>query len=145
MNFLTTLMEVSTVVDPDAAKAAAKAAEGASSSGGVMSNVSPAFTMIFYTVVILAVFYFISVRPERKRQKKIEDLRKQIKVGSTVVVTNGMFGKVVDVTVDCFVVEFGLNKGITVPVLKKDCYLSQEPNLSNKEVPEEESKDKEKK
>lgn len=142
MNFLTTLMEVSTVVDPNAGKAAANTAKTVASGSTSLFGMSPAMALIFYTVVFLGIFYFVSIRPERKRQKKIENLRKQIKPGSTIVISNGMFGKVVDITVDCFVVEFGLNKSISIPVLKKDCYLSQEPNLTNKELPKEETEEK---
>ena len=47
-----------------------------------------------------------------------------------------MFGKVVDITAECYVIEFGTNRGVRIPVIKQEVYAKKEPNLSNK--PEEE-------
>ena len=48
---------------------------------------------------------------------------------------------VVDVTAECYIVEFGMNRGVRVPVLKSEIAYVKEPNLSNKvEEPVEEEK-----
>ena len=60
-------------------------------------------------------------------------MRNKIKPGDSVLCNNGMYGKVVDVTAECYIVEFGMNKGIRVPVVKSEIALVKEPNLSNKE------------
>ena len=63
-------------------------------------------------------------------------MRENIKIGDPVLLANGMFGKVVDITAECYVIEFGTNRGVRIPVIKQEVYAKKEPNLSNK--PEEE-------
>ncbi len=58
----------------------------------------------------------------------------KIKPGDSVLCNTGMYGKVVDVTAECYIVEFGMNKGVRVPVIKSEIALVKEPNLSNKEL-----------
>ena len=48
----------------------------------------------------------------------MEELRNEISVGDTVMLNSGLFGKVADITAECFVIEFGTNKGVKIPVLK---------------------------
>ena len=119
------LATVNTVVGSgDAASSAASAADTAAStsSGGGLS-----MSWIFiYIIVIFVAMYFMSIRPQKKRQKELEEMRNKIKPGDSVLCNNGMYGKVVDVTA-------GMNKGIRVPVVKSEIALVKEPNLSNKE------------
>lgn len=123
------LASVNTVISSGDAAPAADAAATASSSGGGLS-----MSWIFiYIIVIFAAMYFMSIRPQKKRQKELEAMRSKIKPGDSVLCNNGMYGKVVDVTAECYVVEFGMNKGIRVPVIKSEIALVKEPNLTNKE------------
>jgi preprotein translocase subunit YajC len=46
------------------------------------------------------------------------------------VTTNGLFGKIADVGEDCFVVEFGTNRGVRIPVLKTDVVAVREPKMT---------------
>ena len=63
----------------------------------------------------------------------MEQMRSKIKPGDSVLCNTGMYGKVVDITAECYIVEFGMNKGIRVPVIKSEIAYVKEPNLSNKE------------
>ena len=75
----------------------------------------------------------ISIRPQKKREKEADAMRSMIKPGDSVLLNNGMYGTIVDVTAECFIIEFGTNKGIRIPVIKQEVALVREPNLSNKE------------
>lgn len=135
MNFLTILLDASTQVAPssgNAAKAAGDAAQTGIPGGTVPMN--PMLMIVIYCVVIFGALYFFSIRPQKKRERALEDMRSQISPGDSVLLNSGMFGKVVDVTAECFIVEFGTNKGILIPVLKQEVLMKKEPNLSNKAI-----------
>lgn len=68
------------------------------------ASISPVFTII-YLVVIVAVMYFLMIRPERKRRKEAEELRNSISVGDTVTTIGGIVGKVVDMKDDFITIE----------------------------------------
>ena len=107
-----------------------------SSSGGFLSGMNPIVMVVLYCVVILAIFYIFSIKPQRKKDKALQEMRESIKVGDSVLLSTGFYGKVVDVTAECYIIEFGTNKGIRIPVVKQSVYAVKEPNLTNK--PEEE-------
>ena len=79
---------------------------------------------------VIAVFYFLTIRPQRKRDKKMKEMQSTIKVGDNVLVTGGMFGRVADVGHDCFVVEFGTNRGVRIPIRKSDVLTIQTPKMT---------------
>lgn len=84
---------------------------------------------IIYAVFIGAMWVLIW-RPQKKRAKQLSALREGIKVGDSVITSAGMYGKVVDIGTDVFVIEFGTNKGIRIPVSKSDIADVKEPNLT---------------
>ena len=123
------LAQVNTVVSSgDAAGATTTAAASSGTSGGLGMS-----WIFIYIIVIFAAMYFMSIRPQKKRQKEMEERRSKIKPGDSVLCNTGMYGRVVDVTAECYIVEFGMNKGVRVPVLKSEIAYVKEPNLSNKE------------
>ena len=60
---------------------------------------------IVMLVVMLAIFYFLLIRPENKRKKKAEAMREGIKKGDTVTTIGGIVGKIVHVNKDTIVIE----------------------------------------
>ncbi len=66
----------------------AQAQTAASQPGG-----SPMVSMIFM-VGLFVFFYFIAIRPQRKRQKEHDDLVGALQKGDEVVMTSGLLGKV---------------------------------------------------
>ena len=103
-----------------------------SSSGATKSGLNPMMMIILYCVVIFGVLYVFSIRPQKRKEKELQNVRNTIKAGDSVLLANGLYGKVVDVTAECYIVEFGINKGVRVPVLKQEVYAKKEPNLTNK-------------
>ena len=67
---------------------------------------------------------------EEETDKEMKEMQEAIKVGDMVVTNSGMYGKVVDVVNNLFVLEFGLNKGIRIPIEKNAVVGVKEPNLS---------------
>ena len=78
---------------------------------------SSLITIVIYFVFIFAVFYFIGVRPQKKEQKKRDEMLGKMAIGDYCVTTSGMYGQVIDITNDMVIVEFG-NKNCRIPMLK---------------------------
>lgn len=61
-------------------------------------------------VVMVAVFYFMLIRPENKRKKEAENMRSSVKAGDKVITIGGVTGTVVSVKDDKFVMETGADQ-----------------------------------
>ena len=62
-------------------------------------------SMIVMLIVMVAVVYFMMIRPENKRKKEAEATRESIKNGHKVTTIGGIVGTVVDVKEETFVME----------------------------------------
>ena len=60
---------------------------------------------VLMLVIMVAVFYFMLIRPENKRKKEAEELRSNVKIGEQITTIGGVVGTVVSVKDDKFVVE----------------------------------------
>ncbi len=67
-------------------------------------------TTILMLVIMVAVFYFLMIRPENKRKKEAEQMRSEMKIGDKITTIGGIVGKVVDIKEDKFVVETGADQ-----------------------------------
>ena len=65
---------------------------------------------IIMLVMMLAVMYFMLIRPENKRKKEAEAMRSALKVGDKITTIGGIMGKVVDIKDDKFVIESGADQ-----------------------------------
>ena len=65
---------------------------------------------VFMLVAMLAIMYFVMIRPENKRKKEAEEMRAAVKKGDKVVTIGGITGTVVDVKDNKFVLETGADQ-----------------------------------
>lgn len=65
---------------------------------------------IIMLVVMIAIMYFLLIRPENKRKKEAEQMRSAVKTGDEVTTIGGITGKVVNVKEDKFVLETGADQ-----------------------------------
>ena len=65
---------------------------------------------VIMLLLMLAIFYFMLIRPENKRKKEAENMRSSVKVGDKVTTIGGIMGKVVHVSDDKFVLETGADQ-----------------------------------
>ena len=61
-------------------------------------------------VVMLAVFYFMLIRPENKRKKEAEEMRSSVKTGDKITTIGGIVGTVVNVKESKIVIETGADQ-----------------------------------
>ena len=65
---------------------------------------------VFMLVAMLAIMYFVMIRPENKRKKEAEQMRSTLKKGDKIVTIGGITGTVVDVKDNKFVIESGADQ-----------------------------------
>ena len=58
-------------------------------------------------LLLIVVFYFVLIRPQRKRDKETQRMRNSIQVGDEVLTVGGIVGLVVSIKEDTVVVETG--------------------------------------
>lgn len=68
------------------------------------------FSSIIMIVAMVAIFYFLLIRPENKRKKEAEQMRSALKVGDEVTTIGGITGTVVSVKDEKFVLETGADQ-----------------------------------
>ena len=127
-----------TIVTPSGTEATQQTTT-ATAGGGLFGSFganNPVMLIVIYCVALLLVMYFLSIRPTQKKEKKLAEMRNAVEVGDTIITNSGFYGKVVDITYDCLIVEFGLNKGVRIPVAKTEIFGKAEPNMSNEAPPE---------
>lgn len=65
---------------------------------------------IVLLVGMLALMYFLLIRPQKKRQKQEEKMRNEIQVGDTIVTIGGIVGKVITIKEDSIIIETGVDR-----------------------------------
>ena len=61
-------------------------------------------------VLMIAIFYFMLIRPENKRKKEAEQMRSSVKKGDKITTIGGITGTVVDVKETRIVLETGADQ-----------------------------------
>ncbi len=88
----------------------------AQTAGGVAGAGNAAFLQFAPLLAMLAIFYFLLIRPQQKRLKAHKEMVAGAKRGDTVVTGGGLIGKVTKVDEDELEVEIAAN--VRVRVLK---------------------------
>ncbi len=104
MNFLSfvSFLEAAATTDP--------ASQGAGMSIGML---------VIFWVVMIAVLYFLMIKPQKKQAKQQEDMQNSLEPGDSIMTTSGFYGTVLDVEDDTVIVEFGNNKNCRIPMHRK--------------------------
>ena len=69
---------------------------------------------IIMIVALIAIFYFLMIRPQQKRQKEIKKFREGLKEGDRVVTAGGIYGKIQTVKETTFIISIADNVKITI-------------------------------
>ena len=81
-----------------------------STTGTGAEPVSMGGSTIIMLIAMVAIFYFMLIRPENKRKKEAEQMRAALKSGDNITTIGGITGTVVDVKEDKFVIETGADR-----------------------------------
>ena len=66
--------------------------------GAIIANLLP-------IVLMVAIFYFLLIRPQRKRDKEEREMRNSIQIGDEISTIGGFIGKVVSMKDETLVIE----------------------------------------
>ncbi|HUT67451.1 MAG TPA: preprotein translocase subunit YajC [Dehalococcoidales bacterium] len=61
--------------------------------------------MIIFLVVIFALFYFVMIRPQRKRQKEHQTMMQELQKGDRVVTAGGIYGTIESLSEESVVIK----------------------------------------
>lgn len=89
-----------------------------------------AYTMIIWLVVLIAAWYFMMIRPQKKEQQKKDLMLNDVAVGDTVLTSSGFYGTIIDIDDDTVIVEFGSNKNCRIPMQKTAIAAVEKPEDS---------------
>lgn len=73
-------------------------------------------------VAIFAIMYFFMIRPQNKKQKEIQNFRKNLEVGQDVISAGGIYGKVKAIEDNVVVLEIA--SGVKIRIDKNSIYAN---------------------
>ena len=68
------------------------------------------YTSIILMVAMLVIFYFVLIRPQKKREKAEKEMRNTIEIGDGVTTIGGIIGRVVSMKDDTLLIESGSDR-----------------------------------
>ena len=66
-----------------------------------------AMSSVLMILIMIAVFYFLLIRPQQKRAKQHKAMLEALKKGDQVLTTGGLVGRVVDIDGDILSIDLG--------------------------------------
>lgn len=85
--------------------------------------------MMLPLAMFAAIFYFMIIRPQKKKQKAHEEMLASITRGSTVITAGGFFGIVREILDDSYIVE--LDEGVKARILKSSVSMKKTDGSSD--------------
>lgn len=86
-------------------------------------------SLVLPFAIFIAIFYFLIIRPQKKREKAHTDMIASITRGSVIVTAGGFFGKVCEVLDDSYIIDLGdetAGQSVKVRVLKSSVAMKKE-------------------
>ena len=65
---------------------------------------------LFPLLILIVLMYFLMIRPQRKKDKQIQEMRRGLQVGDEIVTIGGICGKIVKTKEETIVVLVGADK-----------------------------------
>lgn len=73
-------------------------------------------TIIIFLILIFGVFYFLMIRPQRKRQKEHADLVQELQKGDKVITAGGIYGVIESISEESIVLK--IESGATLRIAR---------------------------
>ena len=100
-------------------------------------------SLLFPLAMFAAIFYFMIIRPQKKRQKAQDEMLASISTGDEVITAGGFFGVVDKVLDDSYIIVMDKNLGTKARILKTSVSMKKPTEV--KAAPVEEKPKKKKK
>lgn len=86
------------------------AAEGASGNAAAAGGTVGTVSYLIIMGLIFVVFYFVLIRPQKKKEKEAAKMRDNLEIGDEIVTIGGIIGRVVSIKEDHIVIETGSDR-----------------------------------
>ena len=97
--------------------------------------------IVLYLAFFIALMYFLLIRPQKKQNRKQEEVMNSIEPGDNIMTSSGFYGTILDVVDETTViVEFGNNKNCRIPMHKRA--IAEVEKAGTAEIKDEEQSDK---
>lgn len=90
-------------------------------------------SMLIMILLIFVVFYFFMIRPQKKRQKQVQEYRDALQKGTEVITIGGIHGKIANVDESTFTIEIA--DGVKIKVEKAAIAVDENTIGKKKEEP----------
>ena len=77
---------------------------------------------IVMIVVLIAIFYFMRIRPQQKKQKEIRKFREGLQKGDSIITAGGIYGKIKEIKENVFIISIA--DGVSIKIDKGSVYPS---------------------
>ena len=85
--------------------------DAATTAGGTTATPTASWTDMIPTIVMMvamiAVFYFLLIRPQRKKDKAVKDMLSALKVGDRICTIGGLYGTITALKEDTVTLKIG--------------------------------------
>jgi preprotein translocase subunit YajC len=78
--------------------------------GGGSGGPAEMFAQFLPLILMVAVFWFLLIRPQKKRQQEHKSMLEGLRRNDTVVTTGGIIGRIVDIDGDVLILDLGDTK-----------------------------------
>ncbi len=85
---------------------------------------SSTWPMLIFLVLIFVMFYFLMIRPQRKKQKEHEELVQELKRGDRVTTAGGIYGVIESTSEESIVIK--VESGTTIRVARGSVAIKRE-------------------
>ncbi len=89
------------------------------------------WTAYIWIIATFALYYFLLIRPQQKREKKDRQMRNSLEVGDNIVTIGGIVGKILTIKDDEITIETSADR--TKLAFKKWCVQSKVESGETKE------------
>ena len=109
MNFASLLAEANQAVSvaTEQGTATAVAADSAAAAGTAAAGTGSLISTVLMMVAMVAIFYFMLIRPQRKKDKAVKNMLDNLKVGDRIWTIGGFYGTVAAIKDDTVTLTMG--------------------------------------
>lgn len=66
--------------------------------------------LLIWMAIIFGVMYFMTIRPQKKKQKEEQAMRDNLQIGDEITTIGGIIGKIVTIKEDSLIIETGADR-----------------------------------
>ena len=98
---------VSVATESAASTATEVAADGAAATGAAAAGTGSLISTVVMMVAMVAIFYFLLIRPQRKKDKQVKNMLAALKVGDRICTIGGLYGTIAGLKDDTVTLTMG--------------------------------------